>query len=97
MKSKSQATNDNKLKLRASIEASRLSRLKLDDAFDLLRDYRKELDVSKGERKKYLDILVSMLDDRLENKMNSINNSVHGGEIGGGGGGYSCGSDVGGD
>lgn len=90
--------SDNKrIKLRAAIEANRLVRLKLNDAFSLLSEYRKGLEATHGKKKQYLTELISALTERLEDKMDSINSTEHGGEIGGGGGGFSCGSDAGGD
>lgn len=92
-------TNSKKAKLRAAIEAKRLMRLKLDDAFDELHRLRKALkDAHKAKKNaEYLETLVALLDEQLEAKMESIMNEEPGGPIGCDGGGFSGGSVAGDD
>ncbi len=90
-------SDDKRMVLRATIEAGKLCRLKLNDAFDKLKELEESMKRAKGGRKKYLAALVSALGDRLETKMESIAQEEVGGCIGGDGGGFSGGSCAGAD
>lgn len=90
-------SDDKRIVLRATIEANRLCRLKLNDAFDRLKESEEALKNAKGGKKKYLAALISALDEKLEAKMESIQGEESGGCIGGDGGGISGGSCAGAD
>jgi len=86
-----------KSKYRGMMEARRISRLNMNDAYDKLKQFKKDLKTSSGSRLYYLESLVSVLQDTLEQKEESIAMEEPGGEIGGGGGGMSGGSCAGSD
>lgn len=90
-------SDDKRIVLRATIEANRLCRLKLNDAFDKLKESEEALKNAKGGKKKYLAALISALDEKLEAKMESISMQEPGGELGDGGGGFSSGGCAGAD
>jgi hypothetical protein len=90
-------SDDKRIVLRATIEANRLCRLKLNDAFDRLKKSEEALKNAKGGKKKYLAALISALDEKLEAKMQSIQGEESGGCIGGDGGSISGGSCAGTD
>jgi hypothetical protein len=89
-------TEDARLRLRATIEAQRLSRLGLANVEDVLKDAKARLRHSKGDHM-YLTQLVSVLEERLEAKIESIMNEEPGGQLGGDCGGFSGGSTAGSD
>lgn len=90
--------NDNRIRLRATIEAQRLSRLGLRNAEEALKDAQSSLKTEKRvDRRKYLECLASVLEERLDAKIESIMNEEYGGEIGGGSGGFSSGGCAGSD
>jgi len=84
---------NNRAKLKAKLEAQRLSRTKLQDAFRLLEEYQKNLSNKSSPYQKYL---VQFLGEKLNSKIDSIANEEWGGasnESGGFSSGGCAGSD----
>jgi hypothetical protein len=61
-----------KFRIKASIEASKIVRNNLNLAYDKLKQLKKDAVNLTGDRKEYMDILISMLSYKLEQKENSI-------------------------
>lgn len=66
---------NNRAKLKAKLEAQRLSRTKLHDALSLLEEYKKNLSDKSSPYQKYL---VQFLDEKLNSKIYSIENEEWG-------------------
>ena len=80
-----------KLKLKATIEAKKISRLNEDVANEKLKELKKNGKKLTGKAKESNDILVSVLHEELERKIDAYNNMSYGGNIEGGLGYGSCG------
>ena len=71
-------TTNLRKRLKASIEVSKLMRGNLDIAYRKLKEFRKELKVTTQNRSEYLNILISMLEHKLDEKYESISDSDFG-------------------
>ena len=80
-----------RLKLKATIEAKKISRLNEDVANEQLENLKKKGKKLTGKAKESNDILVSVLEEELERKIDAYNNMSYGGNIEGGLGYGSCG------
>lgn len=77
--------DDLRVKLRATIEANRVSRLGWEEAEEYLKTVENKLESAKGHHKKYLEVLVVVLNNKLDEKAEAAANQSLGGEIGAGG------------
>jgi hypothetical protein len=80
-----------RLKLKASIESSRINRQNFKLASDTLSNFEKQRDKAKGERKIYLNLLIESINIKLDEKINNMSQEGGGqlgGGIDGGGGGF---------
>lgn len=81
---------EKKYRLKATLEASRIVRLGDAALYSNLDSFKLELKRSKGERKKYLKVLVKIIEEKLEKKDRDIANmsyAEYGETMKGGGGG----------
>jgi hypothetical protein len=72
-------TNDLKTKLRATIEANRISRLNFRDAKSTLKEMESDLKHAKGGRKLFLETVVSVLNAKIEEQQDIAANQSLGG------------------
>jgi len=79
-----------RLRLRATIEANRLARLNRDSQDEILEDFKREQKKAKGSRKNWLDILITIIEERRakqeEDEANNLGADYNEGYANGGGG-----------
>ena len=73
-----------RLKLLATIDAKRLSRLGIDAAYDQLEKLEKKLPTLYGDKKTRIEFTIEKLTEELEKTEDNAGNMVHGGNIEGG-------------
>jgi hypothetical protein len=89
-------SNDLRTKLRATIEANRISRLNFRDAETTLKEMESDIKHTKGGRKLFLETVVSVLNAKIEEQHDIAANQSLGGCFEGDGsisGGSCAGSD----
>lgn len=88
-----------RMKLKATMEGKRLSRLSEDVAFEKLKEMERKLkNMPNGEKRDRQQIIYSVLREEMEKKVEVYNNMQFGGVIDGGcgyGGGGGSGNDAG--
>ena len=80
-----------RLKLLASIDAKRLSRLGVNAAYDQLDKLEQKLPNLHGDKKTRIEFTIEKLKEELEKIEDNAYNMVHGGNIEGGNGYGNCG------
>lgn len=79
---------DIRLKLRATLQAKKISRLNIETAYEKLEEYEQQLRYLVKHKKsdKYLEILIEILKQELERLEDNAANMCYGGLIEGGNG-----------
>jgi hypothetical protein len=73
---------DLKQKMRAKIAATKIARSGDDAAYAKLREIEKELKITAGKRRDFLEVMYDTLSETLDLKASSFANSTMGGAIG---------------
>ena len=87
-----------RIKLKATLEAKKISRLSEDVAYERLDELKRKGKRMTGKAKESNDIMVSVLKEELDKKLEAYNNMSYGGNIAGGigyGSGGGSGTDAG--
>lgn len=84
------ADNKTKIKFRATLEANKISRMKLEHAYDKLEEFQKQFKSAKGDRRIWLSSVMEVLEQKLEQKEEALSNMAMDGPVDGAVG-FGCG------
>lgn len=77
--------NDIKMRFKATLEANRISRLGMDNAYTKLNEFKKQLEKEKNSgRKEWLKIVIQVLEEKMEQKEEVLANTQYGCPVDGG-------------